>query len=102
MHGALVLDFDATEDGRAADIESLASGGWISLNILCLVIVSAEDSDALHNDIPIDRDANFSAAENSIGFDESLVAGHFSTGEIKLISAKNGAEIRALKSFAVT
>ena len=55
MHGALVLDFDSTEDGRAADVESLASGGWISLNILCLVIVSAEDSDALYNYIPIDR-----------------------------------------------
>ncbi len=66
----LVLDFDSTEDGCAADVESLASGGWISLNILRLVIVSAENSDALHNDIPIDRNANFTAAENSIGFDD--------------------------------
>ena len=91
----LVFDFQAAEDGDAADDELL---GWcVGWRMAGLVAVAAKNSHAIDYYVPSARDADFTTAENHRSLNHGLVTVYFRLSEIDFAAAKYRRHLAALK-----
>src|SRR5579863_8837906 len=94
---ALVSDFYSAEHGHAADHQCLHGSRIVHLRMPRVVPVPSKDAQTAHDYVPVVRNHDFSAAENGVDFDGSLVPLHAGSRQVDFESTEDCHELASLE-----